>query len=366
MQNMVKIAYFNESYSSRKGKKEVSIQLTDNHPVLINGEWIEAGKAKAGDRIRLFATKCKACGKLIPFTRWHTAAGDESNYCSLKCSTEKMNRWTDRPKEETIEIRKKISKYKKENNPMFVKEYREKMGASQKTRLSIPGARDRLSEIRKHFILNNPFFSKEVNKKWRESEPERYREIKKKQGETLKKRFFVNPELHPNRTLCNVTEKQRELYNLVSKKYKAFLEYPVKTKDTVRFADILLPKYKIILEHHSRGWYPKHDEKRDKELKDAGYSVIHFREEKINDAVEQINRLIKNHTGQYEFVDVEITSVEQYTKRKVKLYNLSVEEDESYIAKGFVVHNCCCTRIALYNHNGVLQSRWNEPSPYKN
>ena len=39
-------------------------------------------------------------------------------------------------------------------------------------------------------------------------------------------------------------------------------------------------------------------------------------------------------------------SVKKWKVRKpVTLYNLSVEEDESYIAKGVVVHNCRC--IAL-------------------
>jgi len=81
--------------------------------------------------------------------------------------------------------------------------------------------------------------------------------------------------------------------------------------------------------------------------------------------IKQIQRLVKNHSGKYEFIEIEVERVRRYRDAKVTLYNLSVKEDESYIAKGFVVHNCCCTRIALYNHNGVLQSRWNEPSPYK-
>lgn len=48
----------------------------------------------------------------------------------------------------------------------------------------------------------------------------------------------------------------------------------------------------------------------------------------------------------YKEVDMEIIKRrEKKTKRCVSLYNLSVADDESYIAKGFVVHNCRCAWI---------------------
>jgi len=55
------------------------------------------------------------------------------------------------------------------------------------------------------------------------------------------------------------------------------------------------------------------------------------------------HRVVCNHTGKYETVPYPITSV---TMKKYRgtwpLFNLSVEEDESYIARGVVVHNCRC------------------------
>lgn len=48
----------------------------------------------------------------------------------------------------------------------------------------------------------------------------------------------------------------------------------------------------------------------------------------------------------YKFIDVKIESVKKWKIEKPRmLYNLTVEEDESYVAKGFVVHNCRCTWI---------------------
>ena len=45
--------------------------------------------------------------------------------------------------------------------------------------------------------------------------------------------------------------------------------------------------------------------------------------------------------GLIDFMNVEVKEVQIRKPKKLQsLYNLSVEEDESYIAKGFVVHNC--------------------------
>ena len=56
--------------------------------------------------------------------------------------------------------------------------------------------------------------------------------------------------------------------------------------------------------------------------------------------------ILANHTGKYEFTNWGIESLEKYIpKKKVTLYNFSVEEDESYIAKGIVVHNCRCIML---------------------
>jgi len=58
--------------------------------------------------------------------------------------------------------------------------------------------------------------------------------------------------------------------------------------------------------------------------------------------------LYKKFTNdQYDFTEMIVAKVEKRTANRVKrLYNFSVEEDESYIAKGFVSHNCRCALIA--------------------
>jgi len=73
-----------------------------------------------------------------------------------------------------------------------------------------------------------------------------------------------------------------------------------------------------------------------------------------------------NHKGEYEFLDVAVSKVEHYQKKTVRLYNLSVADDESYVAKGFVVHNCLCTRFGHYTSGGRrVQPAWERRTPYE-
>lgn len=56
---------------------------------------------------------------------------------------------------------------------------------------------------------------------------------------------------------------------------------------------------------------------------------------------EELKRILRNHTREYVLVDAIVTGVEvRRTRRDFRLYNIGVEEDESYIAAGVVSHNC--------------------------
>jgi len=70
-------------------------------------------------------------------------------------------------------------------------------------------------------------------------------------------------------------------------------------------------------------------------------------------------------------MDIEISSYEEYILDKVDLYNLSVDSDESYLAKGIAVHNCSdthphclCTLLSIYIPDTAIQDPWTRPSPY--
>jgi len=77
------------------------------------------------------------------------------------------------------------------------------------------------------------------------------------------------------------------------------------------------------------------------------------------------NILILNHSGMYKFIDVRVDKVDKRTRKNTIFYNLSVDEDESYIANGFVVHNCLCVRMPLYVTERPIMRAWERETPYE-
>ena len=62
--------------------------------------------------------------------------------------------------------------------------------------------------------------------------------------------------------------------------------------------------------------------------------------------------------GDYQLVPWEVESIKHWKmKRKMPMYNLSVEEDESYVAKGVVVHNCRCLALPWSEEIAELEKR---------
>jgi len=64
--------------------------------------------------------------------------------------------------------------------------------------------------------------------------------------------------------------------------------------------------------------------------------------DELDKCVGSVKQLVLNHQGKFEFTKIKVKEVRhwRYTTKRL-LYNLGVEEDESYVVKGgFVVHNC--------------------------
>jgi hypothetical protein len=165
-QPMIEISYRNEPYTrSRKVTKLVSLKISDNHPISINGKWKEVKNIKIGDCVRIIANRCNYCRKLIPYTRWGETYGFPSTHCTM-------------------------------------------------------------------FHFANDFGEQDIN-------------------------------THPS-----------------------------------------------------------------------------------------------------DFLEIPIEKIRRYNKKRITLYNLSVEDDESYIAKGFVVHNCLCVRTVMFVPDKPVREPWTRPSPY--
>jgi len=73
------------------------------------------------------------------------------------------------------------------------------------------------------------------------------------------------------------------------------------------------------------------------------------RDVKIGDKISYMMDCKENTSEkqEYKFYDFNIVELDTYfPKKTIPLFNLSVEEDKSYVAKGFVVHNCRCVWVA--------------------
>jgi integrase/very-short-patch-repair endonuclease len=73
-----------------------TIQVTPNHPFLVNGQWVEAQYLKIGDAVSCLAgSNCLHCGKPIAMTLYHK----QWEHCSLLCrSRDPMNHLNSSPK----------------------------------------------------------------------------------------------------------------------------------------------------------------------------------------------------------------------------------------------------------------------------
>lgn len=74
------------------------------------------------------------------------------------------------------------------------------------------------------------------------------------------------------------TKPQTELFKLAKQVYPDALEnQSIKTKVSRRYPDILIPSLKLIIEYDGFYWHnSKDDKKRDEELKEVGYKIIHY------------------------------------------------------------------------------------------
>lgn len=231
------------------------------------------------------------------------------------------------------------------------KDVMEKTIASSRT----PKARERRSE----YMTNNC--------------PMKRPEIASKQGASLKEFYYQHPEKHPRHIVS-----QKGYMTSIERKIKDFLdgagieykqEYPIRVspndgRKRVYWADFALPELGIVIEADGEYWHKdkEKDQIRQQRIENEGWEFIRFTGSDIDyhfDAVkDEISRIASNHSGDYEFLDLKVIDLQSWRIQHPKtLYNLSVEEDESYVVNGFVVHNCGLLYTRTFNElKGITEA----------
>lgn len=79
-------------------------------------------------------------------------------------------------------------------------------------------------------------------------------------------------------TRMNPSKPQTELFKLAKQIYPDALEnQSIKTNVSRRYPDILIPSLNLVMEYDGSYWHnSKDDKKRDEELKEVGYKIIHY------------------------------------------------------------------------------------------
>lgn len=121
--------------------------------------------------------------------------------------------------------------------------------------------------------------------------------VRKKQSDRCKDRLKNNNPFD-NNGLIKISKEEQKLFDLVKIVFpSAEQNKSIKTKESRRFPDILIEDYKLIFEYDGSYWHKSEkDDKRNKELQDVGYKIIHYidripdMKELFNDADKVLNR----------------------------------------------------------------------------
>lgn len=317
------------------GRARIKVSVTPNHPLLIGDDWVDAGKVKSTDALTVFAKPCASgCGELVV-----CGPGETAGFCE-KCNNVSGNavRWSD-PQQHTCLSEKNKLRWSDEANHQKMGEairncwkddvYLEHMAEAE------PNRRIKLSEmaqsgrigfgrmsyekkidiIREHVRLKrNPGFS----------------------GEVLNERF-----------LRSFLEDQR--LEFVQQWEYCFIDHDGTSR--VGFADFYLPGPKLVIECVISKVVTPTKLARAASLHEQGIDWIQFSTRELEEGMHTVASEIRKRCC---FTAVVPKLIRHYEVAHQTVYDLQVEEDESFVAGGIVVHNCTfCENIPLYNDEGV-------------
>lgn len=311
------------------------IAVTADHPLMVNKCWVTAGNINVGDRIRWMKTDCQGCGKSIPFGL---------KYCNQKCQ------WMN--KEHRTNVAQK-------NRELMLTQYAEGI------RDGVAGTRAAHAKVRELIASGQFDHERPSGAANGACQPEARRKNRLSKlgtnnpaiksailghmnGKRLAEYIRVNPDKHAN-YICAQKGHKTQIERLMGEALvrlgiDAHFNYP----EGGKWIDWAVVDKKVAIECDGAYWHKdkEKDNARDVFLQNRGWTVLRFSDTEIilNSAycAAKVARVLSNHEGDYKFTDFEIVSVTKSRRDNLRMYNISVEEDESYIAKGCVSHNCRC------------------------
>lgn len=292
--SVVTITY-TTGYSPRADAKKprtLQVRVTPEHPVLTQRGWVEAQHVTAQDTLYVAALPCPYCESLAPIRGTNV-------YCSPNCGSKNSAKemWG------REDVRKSISSKASEQ---LKREFSSGVRTKQQTAEARQKAFDKYG-------------------------PGGY--------------LAFNPEVISYGMPTSRTSIEKWVSSALTEAGKTFVE---QFRVGSRKIDFYLPEDKLFIEADGEWWHQDKEAelRRDIEIltKYPDHKITHilFPIDASKPLVRQTRDLLSlNHEGQYALLPVSVVSV---TTSKMKsprrLWNLAVEEDNSFIANGLVVHNC--------------------------
>jgi very-short-patch-repair endonuclease/uncharacterized protein YoaH (UPF0181 family) len=294
--------------------------------------WVAAQDLQDHDLFHVNAVPCTGCGKLLQCGRDRSA---KRTLCH-ECSSQRNNaeRWA-RPGA------------------------REAHAEHNAARWARPGEHERASAAK-----TGATQSPEVRKRLSDLALERYEDPEVRAKQAARNRLRAESPTHGFRTMT--AQRRAEIRHLAAKgrgaaargasflekKMRWFLEkqgiafepqWPFPNEDRTRFhhADFYLPGPNLVVEcdghFHTLPEQQDKDRERDKLLVSMGVGVLRFDNDAIRYRFAEVASAIRSRCC---LMTLPAKSVEVCETNHQPCYDLRVEEDESFIAGGIVVHNC--------------------------
>ncbi len=288
--------------------RPVRITVTPEHPFLINGKWKVARDIQPGDRVAALGDRCEVCGKTF-FVRYDRYEQRTYRTCGTTCHNRRVFH--------SPEAKEKLRQ-------TMLRQYAE-------------GLRDPSAITARANSRTRALVAAGVAKIQHMTAKERYR------GRiAIAQRITEGNGKHP------IGYGEQELKTILEELNVPFI-HRFAFPDSAFTYDFCLPGEKILIEVRGPAFSNRDSQARalvkHEAAEQRGYLVLNVWWQEVvhspNLVRGLLQRILKNHHGEYVFVEATVTKVDhRRTRRSFPLYNIGVEDDESYVAIGIVSHNC--------------------------
>lgn len=313
---------------------EAVLFVTSEHLIRSGDRWVPAGSLKPGDSVWVSAVPCESCGKLVP-----SVGRRPPKVCSLSCASRKGNRvrWS----KPGAKARHRRQNQKRWGDPAARAAQSERMLENQP--MDDPAIRERMADTQKQ--------------RWADD----YDRLSQLMSESNKRRIAAGT--HPfviqtSEERAAIREKAlkaqaRSNYggSFIERKVRWFLEkqgigyepqwYYKYDGGRRAFADFYLPGPRVVIECDGPGHLDRDvratDQKKDAHLRSIGVEPLRFTDVDIRQRFADVASQIREHCC---LMEVPLRDVQHTHITRSGVFDITVEEDESFVARGIVVHNC--------------------------